>query len=84
MGHLESHEHGVSARSARSAARPPATTKQRTSLRVAWDKRNGRVTTALVLGVLRCSVHNRSMFSDAEVFNADLSKWDTSKVIYME
>ena len=48
MGHLESQEPSVSARPASSAARPPATTKQRASLRMAWDARNGRVTTELV------------------------------------
>ena len=88
MGHLEGHGHAVSARPASSAARSPATTKQRASLRVAWDARNGRVTTELIPFVdwaclLRCSVHNSEMFRGAEAFNGDISKWDTSEVTKM-
>ena len=74
---------------ASSAARPPATTKQQASLREAWYARYGRLTTELVSFVLWaccgvCSVLNRNMFFGAAAFNADLSKWDTSKVTTME
>ena len=50
---------------------------------MAWGEHNGRVTTELVLGVLRCSVHNRNTFRKSD-YNGDISKWDTSKVTIMK